>query len=54
MKSSFLFALIFLAFIFGGFCQVTSEWRGPGRTGVYNESGLLKKWPITDQNCCGL
>jgi hypothetical protein len=21
------------------------EWRGPGRSGVYNESGLLKKWP---------
>jgi hypothetical protein len=21
------------------------EWRGPGRTGVYNETGLLKKWP---------
>jgi outer membrane protein assembly factor BamB len=22
-----------------------SEWRGPGRSGIYNESGLLKKWP---------
>ncbi len=21
------------------------EWRGPGRTGIYNEAGLLKKWP---------
>ena len=21
------------------------EWRGPGRSGIYNESGLLKKWP---------
>jgi outer membrane protein assembly factor BamB len=21
------------------------EWRGPGRTGVYDEKGLLKKWP---------
>lgn len=21
------------------------EWRGPGRAGIYNESGLLKKWP---------
>jgi outer membrane protein assembly factor BamB len=21
------------------------EWRGPGRSGVYDESGLLKKWP---------
>jgi outer membrane protein assembly factor BamB len=22
-----------------------SEWRGPDRTGIYNETGLLKKWP---------
>jgi outer membrane protein assembly factor BamB len=28
-----------------GYSQITSEWRGPGRTGVYNEKGLLKKWP---------
>jgi len=21
------------------------EWRGPGRSGIYNETGLLKKWP---------
>jgi outer membrane protein assembly factor BamB len=21
------------------------EWRGPGRTGIYNETGLLKSWP---------
>ena len=21
------------------------EWRGPGRSGIYDESGLLKKWP---------
>ena len=21
------------------------EWRGPERSGIYNESGLLKKWP---------
>jgi outer membrane protein assembly factor BamB len=25
-------------------CQLY-EWRGPGRSGIYNESGLLKKWP---------
>jgi outer membrane protein assembly factor BamB len=25
-------------------CQLF-EWRGPGRTGIYNETGLLKKWP---------
>jgi len=21
------------------------EWRGPGRTGIYNETGLLRRWP---------
>jgi outer membrane protein assembly factor BamB len=26
------------------YCQLY-EWRGPGRGGIYNESGLLKKWP---------
>lgn len=25
----------------------TSEWRGPNRTGVYNETNLLKIWPAT-------
>jgi outer membrane protein assembly factor BamB len=23
------------------------EWRGPDRSGIYNETGLLKKWPAT-------
>lgn len=26
------------------FCQLY-EWRGPDRTGIYNETGLLKSWP---------
>jgi len=25
--------------------QQESGWRGPGRTGIYNETGLLKSWP---------
>jgi outer membrane protein assembly factor BamB len=25
--------------------QEVSQWRGPNRDGIYNESGLLKKWP---------
>ena len=45
MKQLFLFTIISFAFNLDGFCQVTSEWRGLGRTGVYNETGLLKKWP---------
>ena len=28
------------------FSQDFSEWIGIGRTGVYNEKGLLKRWPI--------
>lgn len=27
------------------YCQTFSEWRGEGRTGLYNETGLLRKWP---------
>ena len=28
-----------------GWSQTESEWRGIGRTGIYNETGLLKNWP---------
>lgn len=45
MKQLLLNAFILLGFVQTGFCQTTSEWRGIGRTGVYNETGLLKKWP---------
>jgi len=27
-----------------------SEWRGPNRTGVYSETGLLKEWPAEGPN----
>jgi len=41
--------LIFIAILFASNvkfaeCQLY-EWRGPGRTGIYNETGLLRKWP---------
>lgn len=39
----FVFASITLTY--NGYSQSISEWRGVGRTGVYNESGLLKVWP---------
>jgi len=48
MKS--LFPKVFLTLLFSvvsatiGYCQLY-EWRGPDRTGIYNETGLLKKWP---------
>ncbi|HOW09703.1 MAG TPA: PQQ-binding-like beta-propeller repeat protein [Bacteroidales bacterium] len=41
--------MLFVLIIFGlngntARCQL-SEWRGPDRSGLYNEKGLLKKWP---------
>ena len=27
------------------FAQETAQWRGPDRDGIYNDTGLLKKWP---------
>jgi outer membrane protein assembly factor BamB len=27
------------------YCQ-SSQWRGPGRNGIYPETGLLQKWPV--------
>jgi outer membrane protein assembly factor BamB len=38
---SFSFSVTFVTIVN---CQLF-EWRGPDRTGVYNETGLLKKWP---------
>ena len=45
MKRYYFSAIILIGFINSGFAQTTSEWRGVGRTGVYNEKGLLKQWP---------
>jgi outer membrane protein assembly factor BamB len=43
MKIFFVFGLIALTFsVLHG---QQAGWRGPGRTGVYNETGLLKVWP---------
>jgi len=36
--------LIMNAFVFYG---QEIGWRGPGRTGIYNETGLLKSWPAS-------
>ncbi len=38
---------LFLFFIVTGTCrsQEIIEFRGPGRSGIYRETGLLKKWP---------
>jgi outer membrane protein assembly factor BamB len=34
-----------LVMITGKFYSQEIGWRGPGRTGIYNETGLLKSWP---------
>jgi outer membrane protein assembly factor BamB len=36
---------VLLSFSVAGWCQTVSDWRGIGRTGVYQESGLMKVWP---------
>jgi len=38
---SFTLALLML----GASAQEISQWRGPNRNGIYNETGLLKSWP---------
>lgn len=39
-----MFLILTVASLNVAFSQLY-EWRGPGRTGVYNETGLMKKWP---------
>ena len=36
--------MIFTSFILNAHSQLY-EWRGPERSGIYNEAGLLKEWP---------
>src|SRR5690242_7620214 len=44
-KRCCIFFFSFLSFFSEVKSQTFSEWRGEGRSGVYNETGLLKKWP---------
>ena len=46
MKAFYL--LLFFALVFFCSCKQNapySDWRGPERNGIYNETGLLKEWP---------
>lgn len=43
-RFTFLIAICLASYQFG-ISQVQSEWRNLGRTGIYNETGLLKEWP---------
>jgi outer membrane protein assembly factor BamB len=40
----FLILLLYTVSATLAYCQLY-EWRGPDRNGIYNETGLLKKWP---------
>jgi outer membrane protein assembly factor BamB len=40
----FLTLVLFSTSLAPVYCQMY-EWRGPDRSGIYNETGLLKKWP---------
>ncbi len=49
MKRPALFAVLFSLFA-GNACQTAvaddwPQWRGPNRTGISEETGLLKEWP---------
>lgn len=45
MKSLTLFASIFLLLSCSSKEQIVYEFRGPDRTGIYNETNLMKVWP---------
>ena len=38
-------AAMYIVFSTPMYAQYVMQWRGPDRTGVYNESNLLKSWP---------
>jgi outer membrane protein assembly factor BamB len=40
------FSILFCTTTFNLVFSQLYEWRGPDRTGIYNETGLLKKWPV--------
>lgn len=47
MTKKHLFSIVIALTIFSSWCssQELVEWRGFERTGIYNETGLLKEWP---------
>lgn len=42
-RLSYLFLILIISL--SSYAQDVAQWRGPNRDGIYNESGLLKKWP---------
>jgi outer membrane protein assembly factor BamB len=39
--------IIFTLFVLSVSNAQQSGWRGPGRSGIYNETGLMKTWPLS-------
>jgi outer membrane protein assembly factor BamB len=44
-KAELILTAAFLIFSVCVDAQIISEWRGPGRSGIYPEKNLLKQWP---------
>ena len=44
-KFEFLISTIFLSMPVHAVDEILSQWRGPQRNGIYNETGLLTSWP---------
>lgn len=45
-RTIILFSILFASATFV-YAQTPTKWRGPNGNGVYNETGLLKKWPAS-------
>jgi len=45
-KQFIIVAIAAFTFASSGFSQDIVQWRGTERTGIYNETGLLKEWPV--------
>lgn len=43
----FLQTFLITAFVFSVNAQDISQWRGPSRSGIYYETGLQRKWPLS-------
>ena len=46
MKRIFISTLVVSAIVMNSFAQELVQWRGPHRNGIYDETNLLKEWPI--------
>ena len=50
MKYNFIKIISAMAFLLSLFVVVNGQqsgWRGPGKSGIYNEKGLMKTWPAS-------